>query len=68
MYKVKVKYTFDVVYTFDGPKDMTEAVEWANNHVGMTANGMNTKLRDTVCEWEMDPNPIKKVIRIWKNK
>jgi hypothetical protein len=40
-YKVKVRYTFNVDYTFVGPKSLDEAKEWAGKSaVGKTSDGV----------------------------
>lgn len=67
-YKVKVKYTFNVEYTFLGPKSLIEAKEWAENHVGMTSAGLATSLPDAECDWESNVHADKTIIRVSKEK
>ena len=67
-YKVKVRYTFNVEYTFLGPKSYTEATEWAEKHVAMTTSGLTTSLPDAECDWESNVHAEKTIVRVIKEK
>lgn len=67
-YKVKVRYTFNVEYTFDGPESIEEATEWAEKHVAMSSAGLTTSLTDTKCDWNNDVYANKTIVRVIKEK
>ena len=67
-YKVKVRYTFNVEYTFLGPKSLIEAKEWAEKHVAMSSAGLTTSLPDAECDWNNDVYAEKTIVRVSKEK
>ena len=67
-YKVKVRYTFNVEYTFVGPKSYAEATEWAEKHVAMSSSGLTTSLSDEACDWITNVYPEKTIVRVTKEK
>jgi hypothetical protein len=67
-YKVKVRYTFNVDYTFVGPKSLDEAKEWAEDHVAMSSTGLTTSLPDNECDWENSVYAEKTIVRVIKEK
>jgi hypothetical protein len=67
-YKVKVRYTFNVDYTFVGPKSLDEAKEWAEKHVAMSSAGLTTSLPDDECDWENNVYAEKTIVRVTKEK
>jgi hypothetical protein len=67
-YKVRVRYTFNVDYTFDGPKSLEEAKEWAEDHVAMSSAGLTTSLPDYECDWSNDVYGNKTIVRVIKEK
>ena len=67
-YKVKVSYTFNVDYTFVGPKSLDEAIEWAKKHVAMSSAGLTTSLPDNECDWENNIYAEKTIVRVIKEK
>ena len=67
-YKVKVRYTFNVEYTFLGPESLEEAKEWAEKHVAMSSTGLTTSLPDAECDWDNDVYAEKTIVRVVKEK
>ena len=67
-YKVKVRYTFNVDYTFVGPKSLDEAKEWAEKHVAMSSAGLTTSLPDDECDWVNNVYAEKTIVRVTKEK
>lgn len=67
-YKAIVTYTFKAEYSFDGPKTLVEATEWAEKHVEMTTAGLTTSLPDEQCDWNVNVHGKKSVIRVTKDK
>lgn len=67
-YKVKVRYTFNVEYTFDGPRSLEEATEWAEKYVAMSSTGLTTSLPEKQCDWNNDVYANKTIVRVIKEK
>jgi len=67
-YKVKVRYTFNVEYTFVGPESIDEAKEWAEKHVDMSSAGITTSLPYDQCDWVNNVYPEKTIVRAIKEK
>jgi len=67
-FKVKVMYSFTVEYDFTGPKNVEEALEWANKHVAMTTAGLTTSLPEDKCDWNVDVHGKKTILRAIKDK
>jgi len=67
-FKVKVRYTFNVDYTFVGPESLDEAKEWAEKHVAMSSAGLTTSLPDNECDWENNVYAEKTIVRVIKEK
>jgi hypothetical protein len=67
-YKVKVRYTFNVEYTFVGPESLDEAKEWAEKHVAMSSAGLTTSLPHDKCDWANSVYAEKTIVRVIKEK
>ena len=67
-YKVKVRYTFNVEYTFAGPNSIDEAKEWADKKVAMSSAGITTSLPNDQCDWVNNVYPEKTIVRVTKEK
>jgi hypothetical protein len=65
-FKVKVRYTFNVDYTFVGPESLDEAKEWAEKHVAMSSTGLTTSLPHDKCDWVTNVYPEKTIVRVIK--
>ena len=65
-FKVKVRYTFNVEYDFEGPENKEEAIEWAEKHVAMTTSGLTTSLPEGQCDWTTKVHGEKTIVRVVK--